>query len=88
MQTWRTHLGIMVTLDGIADEHLANLVQYLHHYKFPRTVLREVFAEVKRRGLTKEFLARAPIPYKDGVGNWIVWDYETGRQKILGRYAR
>lgn len=89
---WQTHLGNYVTIRGMEDSHLANTIQFLTHYtRHPANiygqlpVLRE---EAKLRGLSDEYLARAPFPYKDGKGNWIVWDYKLDSPVSIGRYAR
>ena len=87
---WQTHLGNVVSLKGINDEHLANIVQFATHYKkFGRTgFLKDLKKEAKDRGLTKAFLDRAPFPYKDGLGNWIVWDFKKDAAKVIGSYLR
>ena len=88
---WKTHLGNNVTVRGMSDEHLANTIQYVENYtditawKGSLPVLKK---EAKLRGLSQEFLDRAPFPYKDGLGNWIVWDYDNDEPKAIGSYAR
>lgn len=85
---WTTHLGNTVTVEGMADEHIANTIQFLTHYKVKASFLELLKKEAKRRRLTKAFLARAQIPYKDGRGNWIVWDFVSDRAEIVGSYKR
>src|SRR5258708_6627760 len=89
---WQTHLGNKVTIRGMEDSHLANTIQFLTHYhNHPANGYGQVEAlkeEAKLRGLSDEYLARAPFPYKDGRGNWIVWDYKIDRPISIGSYAR
>lgn len=86
---WITHLGQIVNVKGVSDEHLANTIQWLFRYKPDLQELNQEFVqEAKDRGLTPDFLARAPFPYKDGLGNWLVWNYETHEPMIVGTYIR
>lgn len=88
-KSWTTHLGNEVSIEGAEDSHIANTIQFLVHYKHPdKKMLKELKQEAKFRGLNKEYLDRAPFPYKDGLGNWIVWDYKTDKPKEIGRYAK
>lgn len=84
---WRTHLGNVVSIEGIEDTHLANAIQFCFFYERPIEILLELHREAKRRNLSKEFLDKAQYPYKDGKGNWIVWDFKTHKPKTIGRYA-
>lgn len=87
---WKTHLGTTVTIEGMEDEHLANTIQFVSYYVnyYSKSLLDVFKKEAKNRGLTKEFLNRAPFPYKDGKGSYIIWDYEIGAPKIIGSYLR
>jgi hypothetical protein len=88
---WKTHLGNKVTVEGCCDEHLANMIQYITHYRMwadTEEVLILLKEEVKLRGLAQEFLDKAQYPYRDGRGNWIVWDFATGEPKVIGLYKR
>lgn len=85
---WQTHLGNMVSVEGCSDEHLANTIQWLSHYKTGSKTLAVLKREAKNRGLTKDFLDRAQFPYKDGKGNWIVWDFKASEPKVVGSYLR
>lgn len=85
---WQTHLGQTVSVQGCSDEHLANTLQWVAHYTADRGMVRELKAEAKRRGLTQGFLDRAQFPYKDGLGNWLVWNFETSEPMIVGTYLR
>lgn len=88
--SWTTHLGNSVSIEGMSDEHLANTIQFVSYYKtkYWAKMGVELKKEAKRRGLASEFLLRAPFPYKDGFGNWIVWDYKTNKPKAVGSYLR
>lgn len=87
---WVTHLGNSVSIEGMSDEHLANTIQFITFHKTTwwAKMSTELKKEAKRRGLTSDFLARAPFPYKDGFGNYIVWDYKNGKPKVIGSYLR
>jgi len=88
---WQTHLGNKVTIDGVDDEHLANMLQYVGYYKMwnnTEEILEALRTEVQHRGLSQEFLDKAQFPYKDGRGNYIVWDFQVGGPKIIGSYKR
>lgn len=85
---WTTHLGNTVTVEGMADAHVANAIQFLTHYQFNNDFLKVLKKEAKRRKLTKEYLERAQFPYKDGKGNWIIWDFKTDNPKVIGSYLR
>jgi len=85
---WRTHLQNEVSLKGCSDEHLANTIQYLNKYDYPLALQRSFSKEAKVRRLTEEFINKAQFPYKDGIGNWIIWCFKENRPKIIGRYKR
>lgn len=85
---WQTHLGLTVSIEGIEDEHLANTIQFATFYRLKTSLIIALKQEAERRGLTKEYLTRAPFPYKDGVGNWIIWDYENNKPRVIGSYLR
>ena len=88
---WDTHLGNAVTVRGMTDEHLANTIQFLSHYTAhpaSRGMLPVLKSEANLRELSDEYLARAPFPYKDGKGNWLIWDYVNNAPKSIGRYDR
>jgi hypothetical protein len=69
------------------DTHVANTIQYLETYELNPLFLVALLKEANKRGLGPEYLAKAPYPYKDGKGNWIVWDYENDGPKVVGRYV-
>jgi len=75
-------------VQGCSDEHLANTIQWLDHYSRDQEMKDTAREEAKRRGLSDEFLARAQFPYKDGLGNWTVWCFETHAPKSVGTYVR
>ena len=86
---WSTHLGNKVSVEGMADEHLANTIQYLTYYHGHNDDLLEILKkEAKIRKLSEEFLGKAQYPYKDGLGNYIVWDFVNDRPKVVGSYLR
>lgn len=87
---WGTHLGNWVTVRGMSDEHLANSIQFMTKYPghYASDILPTLKEEAKLRELSDEFLDRAPFPYKDGQGNYIVWDYQLNKPKAIGRYDR
>ena len=87
---WKSHLGNTVTIEGSSDEHLANTIQYIsqYYYCYSSKILKEFKKEARRRKLTKEFLDKAQYPYKDGRGNYIVWDFAKAKPKVIGSYLR
>lgn len=85
---WFTLSGQVVTVEGMGDEHLANTIQFLSHYGKNDSLLAEMRREAKRRGLGKDFLSRAQFPYKDGQGNYLVWDFKKNGPKKVGSYVR
>lgn len=85
---WETHLGNQVTVEGMHDMHLANAIQFLMRYNNNAAFLKILKKEAKSRKLSQEFLDGAQYPYKDGKGNWIVWDFFKDRPKIIGSYLR
>lgn len=86
---WTTHLGNKVTVEGCCDEHLANTIQWVEFYRKHDTALITLLREeANRRGLTQGFLDRAQFPYRDGYGNWIVWNFATSDTMIVGSYLR
>lgn len=88
--SWQTHLGNTVSVKGCSDEHLANTIQFFTLYRGRNEFdfIQTLRAEAKRRKLTQEFLDKAQYPYKDGLGNYIVWDFEKDTTKIVGKYSR
>lgn len=88
--TWITHLGNTVSVEGISDEHLANTIQFLEYYKYLSLAnsIKELKKEAKRRKLDEFFLALAPYPYKDGLGNYLIWSYANNKPKVVGSYVR
>jgi hypothetical protein len=87
--SWTTHLGNDVTIEGMEDSHLANTIQFVKHRcgSGNYEILKALHDEAKLRGLTQEYLDRAPFPYKDGKGNWVIWN-DTPQPKIVGSYLR
>lgn len=85
---WQSHLGNRVNLEGVEDTHLANLIDYMKKTNICIVPLKDAKEEAKLRGLSREYLEKAPYPYKDGLGNWIIWDYEVRGARRIGRYAR
>ena len=85
---WQTHLGNTVSIEGCSDEHLANTIQWIKHYNGDPKMLKLLNKEAERRGLTEEFLGRAQFPYKDGLGNYLVWCFKTNKPKVVGTYVR
>lgn len=82
-------MGNEVSVQGIEDSHVANMIQWLKKYNHPDTkFLYLMEEEAKLRGLSDEYLEKAPYPYKDGKGDWIIWCYNTGAPKSVGRYSR
>jgi len=89
---WMTHLGDKVTPKTMKDEHLANTVQFLTHYndhpshRGDNSFLDVLKEEVRLRGLTQEFLDKAPYPYEDHNRNWVVWDYKINRTQAVFKW--
>lgn len=85
---WTTHLGNEVSIEGMHDMHLANAIQFLTRYGNNMTFLKALKKEAKLRKLSQEFLDGAQYPYKDGKGNWIVWDFFRDGPRAIGSYIR
>lgn len=85
---WQTHLGNSVSVQGCCDEHLANTIQWLNAYSQDKGMKELLKEEAERRGLTQAFLDKAQYPYKDGLGNYLVWNFETHEPMVVGTYTR
>lgn len=84
--TWTTHLGVKVKVRDMEDSHVVNLVRFLEHYEThpaSRGMLPVMREEMRLRGLK---MPPFQVPYHDGEGNLIIWDFKTGGPRIVGKY--
>lgn len=85
--TWTTHLGKEVKVRDMENSHLTNLIRFLERYSYhpaSRRMLPVLREEMKIRGLK---MPEFQIPYHDGKGNMIIWDFQQGGPKVIGKYV-
>lgn len=73
---WCTYDGRWIAIKDMEDTHVANLLKHLDVYSRNHPYIKILLEESELRGLTKEFLDRADIPFKDPDGDWMLWDYK------------
>lgn len=76
---WQSVTGAIQTFDAMTDEHVANIILHMKHYRnqFTLAKLDEIEAEAKARKLTKKFIEGAPYPFLDRrTGKWMIWSFE------------
>jgi hypothetical protein len=77
---WTSYNGTKRSFDAMDNEHLANVIKHMEYYahQYPLAKYLEAMKVVTERGLTSEFLAKAPYPFKDlKTGNWYIWSFEV-----------
>lgn len=77
---WGTLDGRWIKVKDLEDTHLANVINHIQIYNLSSKMLLACVKEAKRRGLKREFLERACIPYKKD-GKWMIWS-EDQRSEI------
>lgn len=78
---WQSHLGVMEKVGDMDNDHLSNLAMWLAHYK-----LLELHAVVLKEIETRDFKpSPVQIPYHDGRGNMLVWDFQKDLPVVLRR---
>lgn len=80
---WGTADGRWIKVKDLEDTHLANVIKHIQDYKLCSRMLLACIKEAKRRGLKREFLERACIPYKKN-GKWMVWSEEQSSEIEVG----
>ena len=77
---WTTHLGAEIKICDMTDAHLSNWVMWLQFYRYNSDLLDIAEDEVSLRKLV---LNDVQIPYHDGCGNMIIWDFAIHGPKIV-----
>jgi hypothetical protein len=90
---WQSIDGSIRSFSAMTDEHLANVLLHMTHYKFAYSL--EAFQEALHeacnvRDLSNMFLHSAPYPYKDlRTKKWMIWSFEEHTvvevRKLAGR---
>lgn len=82
---WGSQDGKYRKIRDLEDTHLANIITYLiTNFGEEDPILAVMIQEAYIRGLTREFLVRAYIPFKDKDGNWMLWDQDKFRSVKVG----
>ena len=79
---WQSYDGAIRSFDAMEDEHLANVICHMNHYRNAYTdqTRMEAMKEVARRGLSEKFLAGALYPFRDKVtGDWLIWSFDEAK---------
>jgi hypothetical protein len=84
---WTTLDGRTLPISCVTDLHLANIVSHVAKYeqRIGRATLNTVIMEAVKRGLSSEFLTKAPYPWQDVDGKWKVLDMEKREYRVIGR---
>ena len=67
---WHTHEGKIIKIKDLSDSHLANIIDFIGDRHYQQWFKLNLLRLAGERGLHKEFLDRAQIPYKNKKGNW------------------
>jgi len=81
---WGTLDGRRIPIRCLGDAHLANVIHHVGcggHFNGPLFAV--LLKEANDRGLTEEFLGRAPIPFQDVDGKWKT--LKGNEYKVIGR---
>jgi len=80
---WGTADGRWIKVRDLEDTNLANVIKHIKTYNLSQRMLLACLKEAKIRGLKREFLERACIPYKKD-GKWMVWSEEKRSEIEVG----
>ena len=80
---WTTHEGRRIRFKDLEDTHIANILHYRKCcnglFSFSKDEVTQYLKRLaKKRGLTKEFLEKAPYPFKDTRNRWRIWTLKNG----------
>jgi hypothetical protein len=67
-QYWTNFQGERTAYTKLEDKHLANIIEWTTKKIYPTSIIEGLKNEADRRGLTKDFLSKAPYPFKDKDG--------------------
>lgn len=73
---WTNIHGKRTRLKNLDDSHIANLINWTEKYEYSVGFIKVLYDIAKDRGLTKEYLNKAQIPYKNPKGNLEIWDFD------------
>lgn len=84
---WLSAYGNLESFDKMDDNHLVNTLAHVIHYNqnYETTkLIPEIWAEIKKRNLSSEFVNNAPHAwFHEGSGTWRKWSYELDRDVIV-----
>ena len=74
---WTTHEGRRIPFDKLEDTHLANIINFIEKSECRSLEVLIILKDIsKERGLKKEFLERAQIPYKNKNNKWEIFNFK------------
>lgn len=86
---WRTLDGRTIPIRCLSDTHLANIIRWVSGWEqdeLKAHLVEALTTEAKTRGLTDEFISRAPIPWQDVDGKWKAGPENGEREyRVIGR---
>ena len=76
---WTTYEGAQIRFRDLEDTHIANILHFRKHsWNNEDSLCVYLRKMAKERGLTEEFLKRAPYPYKNMDNRWTIWTSKKG----------
>lgn len=70
---WTTADGRKIKFKDLTDTHLANIIDFIKKTRGVDEVSYYLEQLAFERGLKREFLERAQIPYKNKNNKWEIW---------------
>ena len=80
---WESSDRRKLPVRAIEDTHLANIIYHCRVLKYHPNIIFMFECEAQDRGLTPEFLARAPIPFRRVNGTWRTPDYTDVNDPLI-----
>lgn len=84
---WGTVDGRQIPIRCMTDTHLANTINHLNVNRewYDEQLMEVLLKEALDKGLSKEFLDSAPIPWQDVDGKWKRLNKEQNDYEVIGR---
>ena len=74
---WTTNDGRRIPFNKLEDTHLANIINFIGNSGCHSPNILKILKDIaKERGLKKEFLERAQIPYKNKNKKWEIYNFK------------